>query len=305
MRCDFHTHSDASDGDLTPEALIEQAQREGIDVLALTDHDDVSGVSDAARHCAELGLVFVPGVEISVTDDDGERRLHILGLGIDADCEFLVERLQQTQEMRSKRAARIVGRLNELGVPLELERVQEIAGRGSIGRPHVARALVECGAVEDEDQAFGKYLRRGRPAFIDHPGMSSAEAIDSIHAAGGIACLAHPPLSTGVSGPGGLEIFIERLVRLGLDGVEVQHPGHRSNHVKRLRRFARQFGLVETGGSDFHGNSRPDVRLGCGRGNLKIGSKVYEGIRTRIAQRRDNAEMLTPASTASTLGRPS
>ncbi len=305
MRCDFHTHSTVSDGSFTPSELIEEAQRERIDVLALTDHDDVSGVAEAQQRGIELGIEVIGGIEVSVADVDPERRMHILGLGIDPEFVPLLQSLAAATQQRANRARDIVTRLQEAGVDLEYEQVTTIAGPGSIGRPHIAKALVDSGVCADEDEAFGKYLRRGRPAYVEHPGMSARAAIEMIQAAGGVASLAHPPLSGGVDAPGGIEVFLERLVRVGLDGVEVHHPGHRSGTIKRLRRFARNFELIQTGGSDFHGASRPDVRLGRGRGGIRVGRPEYDQLRARLAQRRDNAGVLTPSGAATTLARPS
>jgi predicted metal-dependent phosphoesterase TrpH len=160
--------------------------------------------------------------------------------------------------------------------------VRRIAGEGAIGRPHVARALVEIGACRDSDDAFTRWLRRGKPAYVANSAFSAREAIELVHGAGGVAVLAHPPLSSGVDQPGGLEGFVESLIPFGLDGVEVWHPNHRPGSIRKLRKVARNYGLLETGGSDFHGADRPEVKLGRGRGSkLQIGRDVYEALADR------------------------
>ncbi len=287
MICDFHTHSNVSDGSLSPRELVESAGREGVQVLALTDHDDVSGVPIAREVGRGLGIEILSGVEISVSEDDGARQMHVLGLGFDPDHPALVDSLSRIRMRREARVREMLSRLADAGVELPAESLETC---GAVGRPHVARALVAAGACTSIQDAFVRYLRRGRPGYVPSAGVPARTAIELIQAAGGIACLAHPPLSAGVDQPGGLETFVERLVRLGLDGLEVWHPGHRSSQTKKLRRLARQFDLVQTGGSDFHGDVKPDIRLGRGRGGLKVGSAVYRAICARIRTRAQSGD---------------
>ncbi len=291
IRCDFHVHSTFSDGTLTPSEIVERAEHAGVGCLALTDHDEVAGIAEASRRGDELGLEVIPGIELSVTEDGHRRQMHILGLGIDPDHGELRECVTRLGRERERRGARILELLRQLGVELSVARLEEIAGPGSVGRPHVARALVEAGVCADVDEAFARFLRRGRPAYVPHPGLTSERAIALIHAAGGIASLAHPPLSVGVDGPGGLESFVEPLVGHGLDGLEVWHPSQQARQSRRIGRLARRWGLVPTGGSDFHGADRPDVELGRGRGGLKLGRAERERILDRIAQVRVSGEV--------------
>jgi len=189
-------------------------------------------------------------------------------------------------------------------VAISLDDVARHSAGGALGRPHVARALVELGVVPDVDEAFVRWLRRGRPAYEPNAEVSAREAIELVHAAGGVAVLAHPPLSSGVDGPGGLVAFVERLVPLGLDGLELWHPSHKATTVRKLGRIARAHGLLETGGSDFHGADRPDVEIGRGRGNkLRVGREVRDALALRIDQRRAARE-LTATGPQSNLGRP-
>jgi predicted metal-dependent phosphoesterase TrpH len=302
--CDFHVHSTASDGTSTPSELAELAQRSGLQVLALTDHDAVAGIPEARERAEQLGLELLPGIELSVSEQGGRRQMHILGLGIEPGEPVLLERVRALRSTRLERAGRIVERLNRLGIALGLERVREIAQDGSLGRPHIARALVAAGTCSSEQDAFVRFLRRGRPAYIPRGGIEARDAISVIHAAGGIASLAHPPRSLGVDAPGGLESFVGRLVRQGLDALEVYHPSHTREERKRLRRLVRAHGLVATGGSDYHGSERPDIALGRGRGDLALGAEFYEAIRARLAERRHAAGKLTPSWPTGTLARP-
>jgi predicted metal-dependent phosphoesterase TrpH len=286
--CDFHMHSTASDGTLAPDALVARAARCGVGLMALTDHDDVSGVATARRVGGELGVEVWAGVEISVSDRNGEREMHVLGLGIDPEEPRLCEALDRLRAQRDKRGERIVERLREHGIAIEWERVRALAGEGVVGRPHVARALVEIGACADEDEAFSRWLRRRKPAYVARSGLAPSEAASLIHGAGGIAVLAHPPRSIGVDGPGGLEAFVQDTARAGLDGLEVHHPAHRPGQIRKLRRLCNALGLVETGGSDFHGNEAGAIRPGRGRGKLRLGPGFADPIRARIDARRGN-----------------
>ncbi|MFQ5514164.1 MAG: PHP domain-containing protein [Myxococcota bacterium] len=293
--CDLHTHSTHSDGTLAPGELVEQAWRAGITQLALTDHDSVGGLPEALSRAAELGMELLPGVELSVTEDGGRREMHILGFGIDPSSPAMTQGIVRLQRDRKERGRRMVERLNESGVELSFGHVEGLAGPGALGRPHVALALVETGLCSSVDDAFARYLRRGRPGHVVRDGPDARHAIGLIHEAGGIACLAHPPLSRGVEAPGGLDAFVGQLVRLGLDGLEIQHPSHGPATRKRLRRLARRFDLVASGGSDFHGATRPGVSLGRGRGNLALGPELYAAVTARVRERRARLTVLGSA----------
>ncbi len=302
--CDLHTHSTVSDGTLTPAELVRRARQSGVEVLALTDHDDVAGIEEARACAEELGLELLPGIELSVSEEGGARQMHILGLGIDPSVPVLLERVVEFRRTRLERGARIVEKLNRLGVPLSFDRVQQIATGAAMGRPHVARALVEAGICSSIDDAFARFLRRGRGAYVPRDGLDAAGAISLIHAAGGIASLAHPPRSAGVDAAGGLEAFVGRLVRLGLDGLEVYHPSHKPRAEKRLRRLVRTHDLVATGGSDFHGDQQPEIVPGRGRGGLNLGREFYDAIRARLVERQRATAKLTPLRPTGTFARP-
>ncbi len=245
-RVDLHSHTFFSDGTLSPEDLVSRARQRGLSALAVTDHDSVEGIP-RARAAAEGALDLVPGVELSTTLDGHD--LHILGYYVDPDHEPLCTRLESFKAERRSRVTAIVDRLRELGVTIEVERVLALAGPGVVGRPHIAQAMLEVEAVFTQDEAFKRYLGFGGPAFVPRPAFSPFEAIELIHAADGVSVIAHPGSMLA-------DATIERLAEAGLRGIEVWHPHHTSGTVRRYHLLARRLQLVETGGSDFHGERR-------------------------------------------------
>lgn len=252
---DLHAHSTASDGSRAPADVVREAQRVGLAAIALTDHDTLDGIAEATRTGAELGVRVVPGIELSAVEDDVET--HILGLHL-SDTRELETRLVELREMRRSRAERIVKRLNELGVRIEFNAVLEQAAGGAIGRPHVARAMIAEGWAVDFRDAFERYLGNGKPAYVGKDRLTAADAIALIRRAGGLAVLAHPA-------SGGTRERIEAFAREGLEGVEVRHPSHSSEDVARLTALVDHFGLVPSGGSDWHGASEGPRTLGMMR----------------------------------------
>lgn len=275
---DLHVHSTASDGTLSPAEIIREAEAQEVAGLALTDHDTIAGLPEALAEGRARGVRVVSGIEISVSEEDGARQMHILGLGIDAESGVLASRLERGRRYRLERGLRILEQLRGLGIQLPEQLIYGVAAYGSVGRPHIADALVRIGVCRTVQEAFDRFIGRGKPAFVPRRGVAAAEAIEMIHEARGIAVLAHPPLSVGVGSPGGLERFVARVARLGLDGIEVQHPSLSRKQRKRISRLARVHGLVPTGGSDFHGASKPDVALGRGRGDIQVGPEIFQGV---------------------------
>lgn len=303
-RFDFHTHTSVSDGSLTPTELARRAHEQRVTGFALTDHDTVDGVAEARAEGERLGVEVIAGIELSVNEAAGARAMHVLGLGVDPEHAPLRARLTDLREKRLGRGARIVSHLQAAGISISLADVARHSAGGALGRPHVARALVELGVVPDVEEAFARWLRRGRPAYEPNAELSAADAIALVHDAGGVAVLAHPPLSAGVDSPGGLVAFVERLVPLGLDGVEVWHPSHKSTAIRRLRKIAAAHDLLETGGSDFHGEDRPDVEVGRGRGGkLHIKRDVRDALERKWLARRASPGLTLPQA-GSNLGRP-
>ncbi len=244
---DLHLHTTASDGLLTPRALVQAAAASGLRTIAITDHDTTDGVAEATAAAAELGsLTVIPGVELSTAPDPVE--CHMLGYFVDITAPGLVSRLRELRLGRTDRGRAMVERLATLGLPLRWERVEQLAG-GSVGRPHIARAMVEQGYVETVAAAFDQYIGSGRPAYVDRPTLTPTESVELIHGAGGVAVVAHPfsPVLPG------LDAFLRRLAAVGLDGLEVYYGDYTPERVAQLRQVARRHGLVATGGSDFHG----------------------------------------------------
>lgn len=255
-RADLHVHSAASDGLLAPGAVVAAAVERGLAAIALTDHDTVSGLAEAARAARLAGLDLAPGIEMSLYDEAGST--HMLGYFIDAEHDGLLEFLEAARESRARRAEEIVRKLNRLGIDLELDAVlAQVAESGLVARPHVARALIEGGWVKSFGEAFDRFIAAGSPAYVPTRTVAPEMGIRLIHAAGGLAVLAHGARSHD-------DDRIKKLVDAGLDGVEVLHPDHGPAEVRRMRRLAAELGLVETGGSDWHGplDTRRD-RLGA------------------------------------------
>ena len=241
---DLHTHSTASDGAFAPADVVARAAAAGLAALALTDHDAVDGVAEARAAGESLGVRVVAGVELSAVEKN-EREVHLLGLHIER-ADLIAGELATFRDTRRSRAEEMVSRLNALSVPVTLDAVLAEAAGGAIGRPHVARAIVRGGWVRDQREAFDRYLGNGRPAFVPKHRLTVADAIELVHDAGGIAVLAHP-------GPEGTRARVEALVAAGLDGLEVRHPSHSAEDAARLGALVEHFGLVPSGGSDWHG----------------------------------------------------
>lgn len=240
---DLHAHSTASDGALRPADAVAAAHAVGLAAFALTDHDTLGGIPEAQAAADACGLRLIPGVELSV--HQGSDEVHLLGLHI-RDVAAMQARLEVYRDRRRSRAEQMVARLNGAGLAVTMDAVLAASDGGAIGRPHVARALVAGGHVRDVREAFDKWLGAGRPAYVDKERLEIAEGIALIHDAGGIAIYAHP-------GPDGRRERIEPLVAVGLDGLEVRHPSHSRDDELRLAALAAFFGLVVSGGSDWHG----------------------------------------------------
>ena len=268
---DLHMHSTASDGSRSPEDVVAAARRANLAVIALTDHDTLAGVSAAREAGARVGLRVIAGVELSAHMSDREH--HLLGLHING-IDVLEPRLVVFRSTRRSRAQEIVTKLNALGVPVSLDAVLAQAAGAAIGRPHIARALIAGGWVADQRDAFDRYLGSGRPAYVPKHRLPMEDAIRMLHDAGALAVLAHP-------GTGGTRELIEPLVGMGLDGVEVKHPSHSSEDMMRLTALAGHFGLVLSGGSDWHGASEGPRTIG----NMHVPYEYLAGQEARLAAR--------------------
>ncbi len=264
MCVDLHTHSIYSDGTATPEELVLQAAQLNLRGLAITDHDTMEGYGEAleAGNCA--GLRIVAGLEISCLH--GPLSLHMLGYGVDPKNVTLNQKLKQLQDGREKRNRRILEKLADLGIKISPGELQENSQCGQTGRPHIARLLVAKRIVPGMDQAFRRYLGKGKPAYVERFCFKAAEAIDFIHGAGGVAVLAHPGI---LSQDMRLQArLIHELVERKLDGLEVFHPAHSKKIQKKLLQLARQYTLITTGGSDYHGGNHGDKGLAGDKRNI-------------------------------------
>ena len=240
---DLHAHSTASDGAVSPADLIEAACRAKLQAIAITDHDTIAGNDEAFSTGASLGIRVVRGCELSAYLGDFE--IHLLALHI-RHADAIRPSLEGFQRERVDRGYAIVERLAIAGVPVNIEDVLAEAAGGALGRPHIARAMIRAGHVADHRDAFDKYLGAGKPAYVPKPRLDVGDAIGLAHAAGALAVWAHP-------GRDGTRERLVRLTALGMDGVEVRHPGHTPGDTQRLGRLAEELDLVPSGGSDWHG----------------------------------------------------
>ncbi len=262
---DLHIHSTASDGTCSPVQILDQAEQSGrLGAIAITDHDTLDGARQAQHHPGRVPCLA--GIEISADYPaymPGSGSLHILGYGIKLDDANMNQTLAQLQTSRRDRNPRIIKKLNRIGIGVTMADVQAVSGNGQIGRPHIARALVNGGWVRSIDEAFDRYLATGQPAYVDKMRISAVEAIRMIRAAGGIAVMAHPCLLTVSRGPA-FESALDRLVNSGIEGLDVFYPRHDASYISYCRSLARKWHLLMTGGSDFHGQITPNIKLGDG-----------------------------------------
>jgi 3',5'-nucleoside bisphosphate phosphatase len=273
---DLHLHSHFSDGTYGPQEIAAQARRCELAAIALTDHDSVEGCVDTARACEAADIEFIAGVELTVEQDGNE--LHILGYFIDTQNPLLLGQIARFQGVRQNRIREMVARLNRLQVPLSEKAVFALANCSSPGRPHVARALVEAGLCGSLDEAFERFLKRNRPAWVPKFKMGGQEAIDLIHQAGGVAVLAHPGLNRS-------DAVIPAMVEAGMDGIECFHTKHSTSTAEHYLGLADRFHLLVTGGSDCHGLSKGKPLMGT----VKVPYQHVETLKARAAEIRSAA----------------
>jgi predicted metal-dependent phosphoesterase TrpH len=258
-RIDLHAHTTYSDGTFTPSESVRLALDRGLTALSISDHDSTEGVAEARRAAEGTGLEIVPGVEFSTVHDG--QGVHVLCYWMDLEDQEFQSELRRLREDRWKRGQGMVRRLQELGYPITFERVQEIAEGKNIGRPHVAQALMETGAIDSIKDAFTPDLiKAGGRAYVEKHALDPLDALTLIRRAGGLAVVAHPGLWR--EGLGVTDELIERMAEAGLDGIEAAHPDHQPEQERRYREMARRLDLVATGSSDCHGTLYDPVRLG-------------------------------------------
>jgi predicted metal-dependent phosphoesterase TrpH len=274
---DLHLHTQFSDGTFTPEELVLRAQNAGLACIALTDHDTVEGCARAAAACADVKMEFISGAELTAEHEDTE--VHILGYFLDTKNPVLLDRIGKFQAVRQNRINEMCAALNRLGIPLKAESVFALANCKSPGRPHVARALVKEKLIDNLDEAFEKYLKKGRPAWVPKTKMSALEGVELIHQAGGLAVMAHPGLNR-------TDDIIPGLVKAGLDGIECFHTKHSTVMAERYLEIAEKYDLLVTGGSDCHGFSKKAPLIGTVKLPYEHIEKLFAAKKNADAKRR-------------------
>jgi len=273
MPADLHIHSNLSDGTHSPEEVVELASAGGLKTIALTDHDIVDGIEPAQKKGKELNLEVIPGIEFTTEAPNCE--VHILGYFIDYHNPKLLTMLEKIQADRVKRIYKIIEKLKELKVKIDPDEVLAISGKKAPGRPHVARALIYEGVVANFKEAFTRFLDFRAPAYVPHYKLMPSEAVRLIGEAGGLAVFAHPGVSK-------CDHIIPELMVDGLAGLEVYYSGHRPDQIKHYLNLARKYGLLVTGGSDFHGlDSGREVKLG----QLSIPDELVDKLRNEYLRR--------------------
>ncbi|MCA9754184.1 MAG: PHP domain-containing protein [Candidatus Eisenbacteria bacterium] len=267
-RIDLHLHTLCSDGRLSPSELVRELASNGVTVAAITDHDTVDGWSEGHRAAEEMGIRLICGTELSVAHEGQD--LHVLAYFVDPEDAEFRDVLEGMKRDRIRRMEEMVGRLVQLGIPARMEPVMERAGRGSVGRVHLAQELVERGWVRTYGDAFQHYLGDGAPACRPKTTLPLASSLAAIRAAGGVAVLAHPGIYD-------LDGLLEVMVPLGLEGLEVYHPSHSTEQVKAFEELADQWGLVKTGGSDYHGAREQELPPG----SIDLGQEIVDELEAR------------------------
>jgi len=276
---DLHTHSDVSDGSDPPERIPELAAEAGCRAVALTDHDSLAGIGRARRRADELGITLVPGCEVSCRPV-GTGGLHVLVYFVEDDGSALCAELDRLREDRRERNLALADRLASLGVPVTYAMaVAEAGSEAGVGRPHFASAMVAAGAAESIDDAFDRYLANNRPAYVPKGRLTGPDVARLAREAGGVAVLAHP-FSNGLAGAE-LARMVGELAEAGFSGIEADYGRYSPRQRQQLGNLARRFDLVATGGSDHHGAAKPDLRVGTGRGDLKVQDRVLVELEAR------------------------
>ncbi len=274
---DLHAHTTASDGSLTPTELVVLAAEEGLTALAVTDHDTLDGLAEAEEAARQMNIELVPGIELAINCSSG--RLHMLGYLLDRENPILNGRLARLKKNRAARNAHMVDRLQSMGIDISIEDVIAESGGGQVGRPHMAMALVKMGAAKSAQDAFDRLLADGASAHIPKDKISVEEGLDLIHAAGGLAVMAHP--ASLMLEDAELAGELKRLRGLGMDGVECYYSQHTHERTDALLEMARGAGLLATGGSDFHGAAKPHVRLGHVYGDKPAPTALLAALKER------------------------
>lgn len=275
---DLHIHSTASDGTLSPAEIVALALRAGLSAISITDHDSIAGVREALLGGVPDSLGFVTGVEISAEPPPfypGSGSIHILGYGLRLDDPELNRMLEKLQDSRRQRNPEIIARLNKQGISIRIEDVEREAADGQPGRPHIAKLMVRKGFVKSFDEAFDRFLGKGKPAYVDKVRIESIHAIELINTAGGVPVLAHPCLLE-LESVEQLDELLQEMMSMGLKGLEVYYPQHSPEQIRKYTDLARRNDLLMTGGTDFHGDILPEIQMGFGKGDFCVPYALYE-----------------------------
>lgn len=282
VKIDFHVHSTASDGTLSPSEILLLAEELNLKAISITDHDTVDGSREALQTGIPSCLHFLTGVEISTSfphSFQGRGSLHVLGYNINIYDTSLNQTLLQLRQARKNRNPHIIKQLNDMGISLSLSELLAEFSTGQLGRPHIAQMMVQKGYVKSIDEAFEKYLRKGKPAYVEKSRVGCDIAIKNILDAGGIPVLAHPGL-IHLKERESHEELIGILKNMGLMGIEVYYPEHTPEETEYFQSLADRLNLLATGGTDFHGDIKPEIQLGIGKGDFKVPCALYEKFRT-------------------------
>ncbi|MCJ7747378.1 MAG: PHP domain-containing protein [Desulfobacterales bacterium] len=274
---DLHIHTTASDGVMSPSEIVRYAKAKGLQAIAITDHDTIEGLEEGLLEGERIDFEVIPGIEISAEHSPGS--MHLLGFFLDIHHPLLNERLGYLQKARAERNPKIVDRLNRLGIELTYEEVLKASGGGQVGRPHFAQVLLEKNYVRSFQEAFERFLKKGAPAYVDKFRFKAKEAIHFINEAKGVAVLAHPN-TLNMNGYSELENLILRLTEEGLRGIEVYYPEHSVLEVAQYKTLAERYGLLMTGGTDYHGIEKNGLDIGVGRGDMRLPYSIVEGLKS-------------------------
>lgn len=281
---DLHTHSTASDGTDTPAAVVGAAAKAGLAALALTDHDTVDGLDEAGEEADKAGLRFIRGIEIAVRDEAAEDELHIVGLWLRQPSAALRAYLAGLWEKRRERNMAMLQALALLGMPVAYDDIRAHAGGRAVGRPHIAKAMQEKGYVADVKEAFERYIGQGGAAFVARELDMPADGIGMLREEGATVLLAHPCLKTDMSRQR-LDALLQEYKTYGLSGIEAYHSAHAPEQVRMCVELAAKHGLLLSGGSDYHGNNKPGIHLGVGKGKLRVPYLLLEKMIARRQQK--------------------
>jgi len=273
---DLHLHTTASDGVMSPSEIVRYAKSKGLQAIAITDHDTIEGLEEGLSEGDRIDFEVIPGIEISAEYSPGS--MHLLGFFLDIHHLPLIERLGYLQKARAERNPKIVDKLNRLGIEVTYEEVLEASGGGQVGRPHFAQVLINKNYVRTFQEAFERFLKKGAPAYVDKFRFTAKEAIRFINEAKGLAVLAHPN-TLNMKGYSELETLIPGLVEEGLKGIEVYYPEHSASEVILYKTLAARYGLLMTGGTDYHGIEKNGLDIGVGRGEMRLPYSIVEELK--------------------------